>query len=66
VLAEKLGMFIARVEDTDWDINNAKKLYKDDDNLFHHISHHWGRITGRKLYEEAIALRHLDKDKQQY
>jgi hypothetical protein len=58
VLAEKLGIFLARVEDTDWDIDKAKELYKDVDNLFHDISHHWGRITGKKFYEEAITLRH--------
>jgi hypothetical protein len=58
VLAEKLGIFLARVEDTDWDINKANDLYKDADNLFHDISHHWGRITGKKFYEEAIAIRH--------
>ena len=60
VLAEKLGIFLAIVEDTRWDIDNAKELYKDTDNLFHDISHHWGRITGRKIYEEAIALRSSD------
>ena len=57
VLAEKLSTFIARVEDTDWDIDKAKELYKDADNLFHDISHHWGRIKERKVYEQALALR---------
>ena len=57
VLAEKMGIFIARVEDTYWDIDKAKELYKDTDNLFHDISHHWGRITGRKIYEQALAIR---------
>ncbi len=58
VLALALGIFLARVEDTDWDIDKAKELYKDADDLFHTISHHWGRITGKKFYENAIALRH--------
>lgn len=58
VLAEKLGEFLAKVENTNWSINKAKDLYPDTDDLFHTISHHWGQVTGKKFYEEAIALRH--------